>query len=102
MYAHSEEELRCEKKTVDELLHRGSIWPLKSLITSSIIFTKYCHNKKLRIYIDYRTLNNNTVKDCYPFPFINKTLRITAGASYLTCIYLRTAYWLIRMAKGEE
>ena len=54
----------------------------------SIVFTKYYHNKKLRMCINYYTLNNNTVKDDYSFPLINKILRIIAGVSYLTRINL--------------
>ena len=61
-------------------------------MASSTVFTKRRHNKKLRIYINYRALNNNTIKDHYPFPLINKILRITAGAFYLTRINLWTAY----------
>ena len=38
--------------------------------------------------INYRALNNNAVKDYYPFFLINKILRIIAGVFYLTRIDL--------------
>ena len=88
MYAYSEEELRYKKETVDELLYRGWIRPLKSPVASSIIFTRHRYNKKLQMYINYHALNNNIIKDHYPFPLINKTLRMTTGVSYLTRIDL--------------
>ena len=52
--------------------------------------------------MDYRVLNNNTVKDHYPFPLINETLGLTAGATWFTFLDLCMVYWLIYMAKGEE
>ena len=71
-------------------------------MVSSIIFIKHRHNKKLRICINYHTLNNNTVKDRYPLPLINKILWMITGVSYLTRINLRTVYWFIRIVKGKE
>ena len=88
IYTYNKEELRCKKKMINKLLYRDWIRPLKSFMASNIIFTKYYHNKKLQIYINYYTLNNNTIKDRYPFPLINKTLQITAGTFYLTRINL--------------
>ena len=101
LYAYSEKELKYKKEMVNELLNQGWIRPSKSPVVSSIIFAKQC-DRKLRICINYRTLNINTIKDYYPLLLINKILRITVGAIYLTRINLRMAYWFIRMAKGEE
>ena len=82
LYVYSEEELRCEKETINELLNQGWIRPLKSLVVSSIIFAKRC-DRKLCMCIHYRALNTNIIKDRYPLLLINKTLRIIAGAIYL-------------------
>ena len=101
LYAYNKEELRYEKKTINKLLNRGWIRPLKSPVVSNIIFARR-YNKKLRIYINYHTLNTNIVKNRYPLPLINEILRIMAGAIYFTRINLRMAYWFIQMVKGKE
>ena len=55
MYTYNKKELRYKTEMVNKLLHRGWIRFLKSPVASSIVFTKYRHNEKLRIYINYRT-----------------------------------------------
>ena len=77
---------------VNKLLYRGWIRPFKSPMALSIIFIKHYHNEKLRICINYYALNNNTIKDHYPFPLINKILRIITSMFYLTRINLRMVY----------
>ena len=57
---------------------------------------------KLRGVIDYRKVNNLTVKNRYPLPNIGESQDRLKGAKWFTKIDLRNAFYGIRIAKGEE
>ena len=57
---------------------------------------------KLRGVINYRRVNNLTVKNRYPLPNIRESQDRLRGAKQFTKIDLRDAFYGIRIAKGEE
>jgi len=52
--------------------------------------------------VDYRKLNDITVKNRYPLPNIKELQDRLQGAQWFTKLDLRGAYNLIRMKEGEE
>ncbi|XDV37360.1 hypothetical protein PO909_006967 [Leuciscus waleckii] len=56
----------------------------------------------LRPCIDYRGLNNITVKNTYPLPLMSSAFERLQGASIFTKLDLRNAYHLVRIRKGDE
>ncbi len=52
--------------------------------------------------IDYRSLNNITVKFRYPLPLVPAALEHLCGATIFTKLDLHSAYNLIRIRKGDE
>ena len=54
------------------------------------------------MYIDYRQLNDQTVKNCYPLPLISRLQDQLAGIRIFTRLNLPTAYAYIRIKKGDE
>ena len=42
--------------------------------------------------MDYQVLNNNTVKNHYPLPLINKILGLIAGTTWFTLLDFYTVY----------
>ncbi|KAI2654015.1 Transposon Tf2-9 polyprotein [Labeo rohita] len=56
----------------------------------------------LRPCIDYRGLNNITVKNTYPLPLISSAFERLQGASVFTKLDLRNAYHLVRIRRGDE
>ena len=56
----------------------------------------------LRLCVDYRGLNEITVKNRAPLPLIEEQLFLLRKARIYTKLDLRAAYNLIRVAKGDE
>ena len=54
-------------------------------------------NGKVRFCIDYRKLNNVTVKNAYPLPRMDQILEILGKSSYYSTIDLTDAFWSIKV-----
>lgn len=52
--------------------------------------------------MDYRALNDITIKDRYPLPWIDELRDRLRKAKYFTKLDLRDGYHLIRIKEGEE
>jgi hypothetical protein len=66
-----------------------------------ILFVKKASGE-LRLCVDYRGLNEGTIKNRYPLPLIRETLDQLSKARYYITLDIRDAYNLIRVAAGEE
>ena len=56
----------------------------------------------LRPCIDYRGLNDITVKNRYPLPLLASAFELLHGATVFTKLDLRNAYHLVRIREGDE
>ena len=52
--------------------------------------------------IDYRALNKVTVRNKYPLPIITDLFDQLNGARYFTKLDLRSGYYQVRIAQGDE
>ena len=59
-------------------------------------------DKSLRPCIDYRGLNDITVKNRYPLPLLSTAFELLQGATVFSKLDLRNAYHLVRIREGEE
>lgn len=64
---------------------------------SSPAFVTRKSNDKLRLLLDYRALNSITLKEEYPFPGIDETLRGLYGRTIFSNIDLNQGYYQIRL-----
>ncbi len=85
---------------IEEALKQGYIVPSTSPAASSFFFV--AKDGGLRPCIDYRKLNEITVKFRYPLPLVPTALEQLRGATIFTKLDLRSAYNLIRIRKGDE
>jgi hypothetical protein len=61
------------EKTIQELLQMGHIRPSSTPFASSVVLVKK-KDGTLRMCIDYRALNKNTIQNRYPIPMIDELL----------------------------
>jgi hypothetical protein len=79
-YRMSGPELVELKKQIDELLEKGYIRPSTSPWAAPMLFVEKKDGTK-RMYIDYRSLNEVTIKNKYPVPRIEDMFDQLRGAS---------------------
>jgi hypothetical protein len=95
------EELEALQDFISENEPKGLIRKSKSSAGYPILFVPK-KNGKLRLCIDYRHLNDITVKDREPLPRIDEMMDRLNGARYFTALDIIGAYYRIRMKEGEE
>ena len=59
-------------------------------------------DKSLRPCIDYRGLNDITIKNRYPLPLISSAFELLQYATIFSKLDLRNAYHLVRIREGDE
>ncbi|KAK3530547.1 hypothetical protein QTP86_027911 [Hemibagrus guttatus] len=94
-------EEKAMEEYIKEALAQGYIRPSTSPAASSFFFMAK-KDGGLRPCIDYRALNQITVKFRYPLPLIPAALEHLRGATVFTKLDLRSAYNLIRIREGDE
>ncbi|KAJ7991177.1 hypothetical protein DPEC_G00294540 [Dallia pectoralis] len=57
---------------------------------------------KLRFCVDYRGLNDVTIKDSYPIPRIDESLDHVRGSSWFSSLDLRSGYWQVPLAPSAR
>ena len=83
------------ERAIQELLALGHIRPSTSPFTSSMVLVKK-KDGTLRMCIDYRALNKNTLKNRYLIPRIDELMDEMRGAKLFSKIDLRSGYHQIR------
>ena len=56
----------------------------------------------LRFYIDLRKLNEQTIKDAYSLPWIDKTLDSLQGSQWLSSLDVKSGYWQVKMDEESK
>ncbi|KAJ1596274.1 hypothetical protein NDA14_002670 [Ustilago hordei] len=101
LYLKGPKEMSELRRYLDENLEKGFIRPSKSPAQSPVLFVPK-KDGGLRLCVDYRGLNEITVKNRAPLPLIKEQLFLLRKARIYTKLDLRAAYNLIRIAKGDE
>ncbi|XP_019059514.1 PREDICTED: uncharacterized protein LOC104825588 [Tarenaya hassleriana] len=88
------------KKQLNELMEKGFIQPSVSPWGAPVLFVKK-KDGSMRLCIDYRGLNQVTIKNRYPLPRIDELLDQLQGAQWFSKIDLRSGYHQIGVKAGD-
>ena len=97
----SQDKLRVLKKYLEENLSKGFIRVSSSPAAAPILFVRK-PGGGLRLYVNYRGLNEITVKNRYPLPLIRETLDRLSSTRYFTKLNVVAAFNRLRIKEGEE
>lgn len=101
LFSLSSPERQAMEEYIQDSLTAGIIRPSSSPAGAGFFFVEK-KDKSLRPCIDYRGLNDITIKNRYPLPLISTAFELLEGAKVFTKLDLRNAYHLIRIKQGDE
>ena len=97
---HSQPELDELQRQLTEAINAGQIRPSSSPFGANVLFVKK-KDGSLRFCVDYRMLNNVTVKNKYPLPHMEDLFDRVHGARFFSKIDLRTGFYQIPVAAAD-
>ncbi|KAL2094482.1 hypothetical protein ACEWY4_009201 [Coilia grayii] len=101
LYSLSGPEKRPIEEYIADSLAAGIIRPSSSPAEAGFFFVGK-KDGSLRPCIDYRGLNDITIKNRYRLPLLTTAFELLQGATVFTKLDLRNAYHLVRIREGDE
>ena len=96
LYSMAASELAELKKQLEELQRIGFIRPSSYPWGAPVLFVKK-KDGSMRLCVDYRALNEVTIKNKYPLPRIDDLFDQLKGARYFSKIDLRSGYFQLKI-----
>ena len=101
LYNLSEVQLEALRLYLTDALRKRWIRPSTSPAGAPILFVPK-KDGGLRLCVDYRGLNEVTIKNRHPLPLIDETLDRLVGAKIFIKLNLKDAYYRVRIREGHE
>ena len=98
MPVHYKEDLQ---KKIDVLLEKELITPCHSPYSAPAMFVPK-KNGKLRLVIDYRQLNKQTIKSTWPIPSEKEIFDTLEGSAYFTSIDMSAGFYQVPRDKSSQ
>lgn len=92
------EAVRCHLR---DLLEAGVIRESESPFSSPIVVVRK-RNGAVRLCIDYRKLNLQTVKDAYALPNLEESFSALTGSKWFSVLDLKSGYYQIEMDEADK
>ena len=90
-----------ELSHLKEQLDAGVVVPSKSPWASAVVLVRK-KDQSVRWCVDYRRVNECSVKDAYPLPRTDMCLDCLSGAKLFSTLDLQSGYWQIKMDETDQ
>lgn len=95
------EDVDAVGKHLQELLDSGIIRESQSPIASPIVMARK-KNGSVRLCIDFRKLNSQTIKDAYALPNLEEVFSLLTGSKWFSVLDLKSGYYQIDMEEADK
>lgn len=89
------------RKHLQELLEAGVIRESESPFSSPIVVVRK-KNNSVRLCIDFRKLNSQTIKDAYALPNLEEAFSVLTGSKWFSVLDLKSGYYQIEMEESDK
>ncbi|KAK3524880.1 hypothetical protein QTP86_011083 [Hemibagrus guttatus] len=86
---------------IQQNLNAGLASPSNSSWASPIVMVQK-KDQTYRLCVDYRVLNERTIKDAYPLPQIQDTLDTLSTVKWFSTLDLASGYWQVELTPGAR
>ena len=84
------------REEISKMLEQGIVQPSQSPWSSPVVLVQK-KDGSTRFCVDYRKLNNLTLKDSYPLPRIDESLDALQGSKWFSTLDLQSGYFQVEM-----
>ncbi|XP_073687797.1 uncharacterized protein [Garra rufa] len=89
------------RKHLQDLLAAGIIRESESPFASPIVVVRK-KNNSVRLCIDFRKLNSQTIKDAYALPNLEEVFSVLTGSKWFSVLDLKSGYYQIEMEETDK
>ncbi|XP_039884477.1 uncharacterized protein LOC120731507 [Simochromis diagramma] len=95
------QDIEAVRRHIQELLDTGVIRESESPFSSPIVVVRK-KNGQIRLCIDYRKLNLQTIKDAYTLPKLEDTFAALSGSQWFSVLDLKSGYYQIEVEEADK
>ena len=90
-----------EQSQIKDMLKDGVVRPSASPWASPVVMVKK-KDGSMRFCVDFRKVNDATIKDTHPLPRTDDTLESLYGAQYFSTLDLKSGYWQVPIRESDK
>lgn len=94
-------DLAAVRRHLQELKESGVIWESESPFASPIVVVRK-KNGDVRLCVDYRKLNSQTVNNFYALPNLEESFSALTGSRWFSVLDLKSGYYQIEMEEPDK